>query len=130
MKGLIKKETAAYSIFHLKCPRCQQGDLFTNKNPFHLNTMLSMPRKCPVCKQDFIFETGFYSAALWTSYPVVIVIAAINILIFNVWLHISGIWLLIITAIILLSLQPFIMRFGRAILISNFVKFDPAFRKK
>lgn len=86
--------------------------------------MLKMPPRCPVCKQDYVFETGFYSAALWTSYPIVILLAGIIILIVFGWLHISGFWLLLITGALLISLQPYIMRLGRSILINNFVDYD------
>lgn len=122
--ALFKKGTKLYSIVYLKCPKCQEGDLFTDKHPFHLQTMLKMPTNCPVCKQNFVFESGFYSAALWTSYPIVIFCALLIVLVFFIGLHVTGAWLLIITAIILITLQPFIMRLGRSILINNFVDYE------
>jgi len=126
--AIFKKGTKLYSIVYLKCPRCQEGDLFTDKHPIYINTMLKMPPKCLVCKQNFVFESGFYSAALWTSYPIVIFCALSIVLIFFVGLHITGAWLLIITAVILLTLQPYIMRIGRSILINNFVDYNPNFK--
>lgn len=130
MASLLKKGTKTYSIIHLKCPRCQQGNLFTEHNAFKVNTMLNMPNKCPVCNQNFVFESGFYSAALWTSYPIVIFVAILNVLIFFVGLHITGAWLLIITGVILIACQPYIMRLGRAILINNFVDYNPNYKQK
>lgn len=47
MKG-IKRATKLYSVLHLKCPRCQPGDLFLVKSPYRLKTLDKMPRFCPV----------------------------------------------------------------------------------
>ncbi|SFN80926.1 Protein of unknown function [Salegentibacter flavus] len=33
-----------------------------------------MPDKCPNCKQDFKQEPGYYTSALWVSYPIVLII--------------------------------------------------------
>ncbi len=128
--AIFQQESKLYSIVYLKCPKCHQGDLFKNKNPYRLNTMLTMPARCPVCNQSFQFEAGFYSAALWTSYPLVIVAAAIIVLICYVWLSISGAFLIAIVAVVLLSLQPYFMRIGRSILINNFVDFDQRYKSK
>ena len=68
----MKKGTKLYSILKLKCPRCQIGNLFNNPGLFVFSRVLEMPDKCSHCKQDFKIEPGFYSAALWISYPIVL----------------------------------------------------------
>ena len=70
----MKKGTKLYSILRLKCPRCQIGNLFCNPGFFVFSRVLEMPDKCPHCKQDFKMEPGFYTAALWISYPLVLII--------------------------------------------------------
>lgn|SRR5690606_36156722 len=70
----MKKGTKLYSILKLKCPRCQIGNLFCNPGFFVFSRVLEMPDKCPHCKQDFKMEPGFYTAALWISYPLVLII--------------------------------------------------------
>ena len=70
----MKKGTKLYSVLKLKCPRCQIGNLFNNPGFFVLSGILEMPDKCPHCKQDFKLEPGFYTAALWISYPIVLVV--------------------------------------------------------
>lgn len=70
----MKKGTKLYSILKLKCPRCQIGNLFCNPGFFVFSRVLEMPDKCPHCKQEFKMEPGFYTAALWISYPLVLII--------------------------------------------------------
>jgi len=87
-----------------------------------------MPDKCTSCGISYKFEPGFYSAALWTSYPIVILITAFLCVLFMVWLNISISISLVLIGIILLVLQPLIMRWGRAILINNFIGYDATFK--
>lgn len=70
----MKKGTKLYSVLKLKCPRCQKGDLFTNPGLFVFSKILEMPDKCSQCKLDFKQEPGFYTSALWISYPIVLLI--------------------------------------------------------
>ncbi|WP_157494924.1 DUF983 domain-containing protein [Flavobacterium sp. KJJ] len=70
----MKETTKLYNIFLLKCPRCYKGNLFTNPGLFVFKSILKMPERCPQCNQDFRIEPGFYSAALWISYPIVLIL--------------------------------------------------------
>ncbi|GHC53784.1 DUF983 domain-containing protein [Ulvibacter litoralis] len=70
----MKRGNKLYSILKLKCPRCQIGDLFCSPGLFVYKDILKMPDKCPHCEQDFKLEPGFYTAALWISYPIVLLI--------------------------------------------------------
>jgi uncharacterized protein (DUF983 family) len=79
----IRYNSKLNSIITCKCPRCRQGNLFVEKNPWVYSTMLTMPDNCPVCNQDFKIEPGFYIGALWTSYPIVVVFGIILFLILN-----------------------------------------------
>ena len=81
-----------------------------------------MPNTCPICQQDFKMEPGFYSGALWASYPIVVLVMIIvGLLSYTVNLSRSATFTLVI--IISLVLQPVIMRYGRAIWINIFVKY-------
>src|SRR5690606_25695477 len=120
---LIKKQSKLYSILYLKCPRCHEGDLFTSRNPYELRSMLNMPRHCPVCGQDFMMEPGFYTGALWTSYPLVIATFAISWLVLNNAFGFSSPATLLAGSLIAVALQPPIMRMGRAIWINVFVAY-------
>ncbi len=119
----LKKGTKLYSIIRLKCPSCQEGNLFITRNPYDLKRFIDMPDKCPVCEQDFKIEPGFYSGALWVSFPilVVLVIPLSFYLIFDTKLSV-GLDFFIIGAIVF-GLQPIIMRLSRVIWINVFVRY-------
>ncbi|MEA9415823.1 MULTISPECIES: DUF983 domain-containing protein [unclassified Flavobacterium] len=109
-----------YNIFKLKCPRCYKGNLFTNRGLFVFNKILDMPQNCSHCNQDFKIEPGFYSAALWISYPIVLIVF-IPLLFLGLYLNenyeISFKILLPVLVILCFLLQIPIMRISRAILI-------------
>ena len=119
----VKKGDKLYSIAHLKCPRCQKGNLFTVANSYNLMKMLDMPDSCPVCKQDFVKEPGFYSGALWVSYPIVMGILILSGVVFHFVVKLSFYQVMIAAVVVLLALQPLIMRYSRAIWINFFVDY-------
>ena len=83
-----------------------------------------MPDRCPVCGQDFQIEPGFYIGALWTSFPIVIVIMALLSILLLVYFKMDLNWFFVAITVILFLLQPIIIRLGRAIWINVFVKFE------
>lgn len=119
-----------YSIAHLKCPRCQEGNLFIDRNAYNFKNMLEMPRLCPVCSQRFDVEPGFYSGALWISFPIIVLIGIPFWALLYFVIGISFEWMALLMAIYILGLQPIIMRYSRAIWINIFVHYDPAVAKK
>jgi phage FluMu protein Com len=116
----MKKGTKRYSILKLKCPRCQVGNLFSNPGLFVFSRILEMPDKCPHCKQDFKLEPGFYTAALWISYPIVLIIFIPLVLLGFSLDNIHSFFKFLYPLIVLFSfmLQVPIMRIARAILLN------------
>lgn len=116
----MKKGTKLYSVLKLKCPRCQVGNLFSNPGFFVFSGILEMPDKCPHCKQNFRLEPGFYTAALWISYPIVLIIF-IPLIILGFSLNsIHSFFKFLYPLIIVFSfmLQIPVMRIARAILLN------------
>jgi uncharacterized protein (DUF983 family) len=122
----MKKGTKLYSIIKLKCPRCQIGNLFSNTNFFVFKEALVMPNSCPHCKQDFKIEPGFYTAALWISYPIVLIVfiplVVFGFLLDNLQLFFK--FLLPFFVLLILMVQVPIMRISRAILINISVDYE------
>ncbi len=83
-----------------------------------------MPHHCPVCQQDLQIEPGFYTGALWTSYPITIGIMVITWLVFRTLFELPVSWVFFIGTLSVLVLQPVIMRLGRAIWINLFVPYQ------
>lgn len=124
------QKTKLYSIIKLKCPRCHEGNLFLNQNPYNLKMFDKMPGKCPVCGEDFIRESGFYWGGMMVSHATTTLIAVIVHLIvysFAGWEIAPNV--ISIIAVILIMF-PVVFRNSRAIWINIFVNYDPGFRNK
>lgn len=119
----IKKGTKLYSIAKFKCPRCQEGNMFTNQNPYSFRDFFSMPKYCERCNLNFIPEPGFYYGAMYVSYGLSIIITILTYLImaffdFNFW---TIIWVVI--PILIISI-PYLFKVSRVIWINMFVAFN------
>ena len=124
------KGTKIYSIIKLKCPHCQEGNLFIIQNPYNLKMFDKMPDKCPVCGEDFIRESGFYWGAMMVSHATTTVVAVVvhfTVYAFVGWETIPNVVSLIV---VILVLFPIVFRSSRAIWINIFVDYDPNAIKK
>lgn len=65
--GLFKKESWAWSMFNMKCPRCREGDLFDTPT-FSFQKPFEMPERCSCCNQNYMPQVGFYYGAMFLSY--------------------------------------------------------------
>ena len=120
----MKKGAKLYSILRLKCPRCQEGNLFEVKNPYRLKYLDKMPHYCPECGEDFQRETGFYYGAMMISHGSTTLIAVINHLIvfhFYGWEIAPNLFSLLT---ILILFFPLVFRSSRAIWLNFFIKYD------
>ena len=78
-----------------------------------------------LCQQDFKLEPGFYTAALWISYPLVLVIF-IPLIIYGLFLKQLSVLFKIgfpLIVVFALVLQIPIMRLSRAILLNITVNY-------
>ena len=57
-----------FKLLACKCPRCRRGDMFVDKNPWHLKNTMKMNKECPVCGQPLDIEVGFYFGSSYVSY--------------------------------------------------------------
>ncbi|ANH81991.1 DUF983 domain-containing protein [Niabella ginsenosidivorans] len=112
-----------------KCPRCRRGHMFEVNNPYKLKTTMRMYKECPVCKQPFELETGFYFGAGYVSYALSVALSVATLVAWWVFIGL-GInddrWLywLAFNAVFLICIQPVLMRMSRSIWLSFFVKYD------
>lgn len=112
-----------------KCPRCRRGDMFADKNPWRLKNTMKMNESCPVCKQPFNLEVGFYYGSSYISYALTV---AISVASFIAWWVLIGLstednrvfYWLGFNALLLLVLQPWLMRVARTGWLAFFVPYD------
>ena len=121
----FKKGTKLYSILKLKCPHCQEGNLFLCKNPYNLKLFDKMPDRCPVCGEDFVRESGFYWGGMMVSHATTTVIAVIVHLIVYAFVGWEIAPNMISIVAVILIMFPVVFRNSRAIWINIFVKYAP-----
>jgi hypothetical protein len=85
----------------------------------------------PVCGQPFEIEVGFYYGTGFVSYALAVLVSGISFVAWKLTLGMSLqdnrlFWWLGVNAILLLALQPALMRLSRTIWIYFFVWYDPA----
>lgn len=115
-----------------KCPRCRRGNMFTNNNAYaklSTNAILDMPDKCSVCGQKFDMEPGFWFGTGYVSYALAVAISVTTFVACWVLIGISFknnsiIYWLIFQIILLVVLQPWLMRLSRSVYIRFFIHYD------
>ena len=113
------------AILACKCPKCKQGNLFTDPNPYHIKNIDKMVDACPNCRFSLSSETGFYWFAMYVSYILSIAICVFNYIWFGLFFGWSNILpYILVNAIILLIVWPFVFRWARMISISITLKYN------
>lgn len=129
MKAQSSSRGLLHSVLANRCPRCREGHLFTNPNPFALRETMRMPEHCPVCGQAFELQTGFYFGTGYVSYFLsvgfIMVACALWYLTIGFGLHDNRLyWFLGLTAAFLFITQPVQQRLCRSIWIAFFVRYQ------
>lgn len=135
-KRKVLKPNYWWSILTMKCPRCRTGAMYKNKNPYKslkLSHIFDMYDHCPVCRQKYELEPGFWYGTGYVSYALAV---AISVASFLVWLIAIGVstednrifYWLGANALLLLILQPWLMRLSRVIYLYFFVRYDNAYK--
>ena len=123
-----KKPSLAGAILKMNCPSCRKGKMYTQDSIFPLGKMMEMPEHCPVCGQKMELQVGFYYGTGYVSYALSVAIFALNFIwywaIFGISYKDNSIFYYLITSVIVVVvLQPLIMRYSRVLYIYLFVKY-------
>jgi len=116
--------TKLYSVATQTCPRCHQGQLFINKNPYKIDNWDKMHADCPVCKIHFEREPGFFQGSMYVSYGLGVALSVAVVMV-NFMIGFDPIRYFITNTVALLGLAPLLFRWSRAIYLNIFVSFDP-----
>ena len=126
-----------WSILTMKCPRCRRGPMFKDNNAyrkFKLSHIFDMPERCPECNQRYDLEQGFWYGTGYVSYALAV---ALSVASFVAWWVLIGMstednrvfWWLGCNAILLILLQPWLMRLSRVIYLYFFVSYDSDYKE-
>lgn len=102
--------------------------MFTNKSIFPLNKMMQMPERCPECGQKMELEVGFYYGTGYVSYALAVAVSVFNLiwywLIFDLSFEDNSLyWYFGVDIVILILMQPWLMRMARVLYLYMFVKY-------
>lgn len=116
-------QSPLYSILNNKCPRCHEGNFFITNNPYDLKNFGKQYDNCPICKEDYRREPGYYFGATYVSYALTVGFGIGLFLLLCVAFSVEVIPFIIILSILLFLLLPLFYRFSRIIWIHIFVKY-------
>ncbi|HEY0978931.1 MAG TPA: DUF983 domain-containing protein [Flavobacteriales bacterium] len=120
------KETKLYSILHLKCPVCHEGDFFL-AHPYNLGKAGELHGRCPACGCNYEKEIGFYTGAMYVSYAIGVAVCV------SLWVAMVVLvpdlpiiaQLLVIGSVMLLG-APWFYALSKIIWANLFFRYDPA----
>jgi uncharacterized protein (DUF983 family) len=129
-----KKPNLLLSIWKNRCPRCRRGNLYLESNPYKLGRFMKMYEQCPVCGQNFEMEPGFYYGTGFVSYGLAVAVSVATLV---AWWVIIGLsvsdnrffWWMGVNAVLLVAIQPLLMRLSRSVWIAFFVYYSPDWQK-
>jgi len=123
------KPNIVLSVLQNKCPRCRRGKLYKYSNPYDLKRFMKMNERCPVCGQPLDMEPGFYYGTNLVSYTIAVLIVVITFILWWIFIGFSlqdsrfFIWM-VSACVLLLVLQPPLMRLSRTIWLAFFVPYS------
>ena len=123
--GLLSKGSKAYSIGGLKCPQCQESDMFYTGS-FSFKRSFDMKERCERCNLNYFPEPGFYYGAMFISYILMGWFCLGFVALFH-WVlgwSINASFLLLIAFCTIFFV--YIFRLARAIWININVKYNPS----
>jgi hypothetical protein len=114
-----------YGIVKMKCPRCQEGNLFVHPNAYKPGEMAHMHEHCSHCDLKFQLEPSFFYGSMYVSYAFTVA-AFVAVYLVMQWLGDPGLLTIIgvLTAVLLL-LSPWVFRLSRATWLHIFVGYQP-----
>jgi hypothetical protein len=124
------KPNVLLSVLRNRCSRCRRGPLFVDPNAYHLKRFMKMHENCPVGGQPFEIEVGFWYGTGFVSYALAVAVCVATFIAWKVLigmsLHDNRIfWWMGVNGVVLLLLQPLLMRLSRTIWLYFFVWYDP-----
>jgi len=122
---MLKKGSKLNSILTGTCPKCQNENMYVDKNPFNLIKVLKMHENCSNCGLKYQIEPSFFYGAMYVSYGLNVAIGIASFVITFVFLKldIKTSFISIVFAIVLL--YPLVLRWSRNIYINMFVSYEP-----
>ena len=125
------KSTKLYGILTGTCPRCHEGKVFMNPNPYKLSAMFKVKEKCSCCGLKFEPEPSFYMGAMYVGYAFSVAIVIAIFVIANFFYEELPINSMIFWGILIAVLfAPMNIRLSRSIWLAVFFVYRPELAQK
>lgn len=121
---MFGKGSKLYSIFHNKCPRCQEGE-FMVSHPYDLAKMGDIHTHCSHCGLKYSKEPGFYYGAMYVAYALGVALfvtlwTSFNLFFDNVTIGVQIAAIIIATVL----LSPYLYALSKIIWANMFIRYD------
>jgi len=127
---MLKKGSKLNSILTGSCPRCQNENMYLDKNPLHLTKVLKMHENCSHCGLKYQIEPSFFYGAMYVSYGLNVAVGIAAFIVSFVFFGASIEQSFLTIVITLIVLFPFVLRLSRNLYINMFISYDPTAGKK
>ena len=127
---MLKKGSKLYSILTGTCPRCQEENMYIDKNPYNLSKVYKMHENCSHCGLHYKIEPSFFYGAMYVSYAVGVAFSVAAFIISYVFFNSSLKTAFIAIVTTLIALMPVSMRLSRNIWINFFISYDKNWKNK
>lgn len=124
MAKLLGKGSKLYSIFKMKCPRCQEGEFYVS-HPYDLKNAGYLHESCSKCGLKYEKEPGFFQGAMYVSYGLGVALFVTLWVSFNLFFPWMSTSLQVgIVAISALVLTPYMYALSKIIWINLFTSYQ------
>ena len=122
--AVFSKGSKFYSIFKMRCPRCQEGDFFKS-HPYNLKKAGDIYKNCPKCDLKYSPEPGFYFGALFVSYALGVALFVTFWVAFNLFFEDMAVGLQILIIVIAsIVTAPYFYSLSKIIWANMFMKYN------
>ena len=127
---MLGKGTKLYSVFRMKCPRCNEGDFYKG-HPYKYSTMGRVHNHCSNCNLKYNIEPSFYHGSYYVVYALgVALFVAVWVLKMMFFPEAGPGALLTAILISLILFSPLFYALSKIIWINFFIKYDKSISKK
>jgi uncharacterized protein (DUF983 family) len=127
----MKLVNITYSTLNNKCPRCHQGKVFKEANPYKLGKMFQVYEKCDHCELKYEREPSFFYGAMYVSYALTSGWFIVWYLIYLYFLsHMDTLYFALLVSVSILVLSPLTLRLSRLIWLNFFYSYNKKYQQQ
>lgn len=120
---MFGKGTKLYSIFRHRCPRCHEGKVFVEANPYNLTKLTQMHEKCDQCGLKYEIENGFFYGSMYVAYALTVAVSVAVFVAYFTFAEVDVTTYLLLNAGVLIVSMPLLFRLARMIWLNIFIAY-------